>query len=475
MSRGPSMRWRPRHGRRGAAAAPGWTRDEGRVSVVLLATLLLLLCVAGGASRTSEMGQLVVRSGAVLLLLLLCLVRRTWTVETIRTPLFAIAAVAAVCVMQLVPLPPALWTALPGRAPFVAASTGAPLPWRPIDITPDGGLNTLLSLTVPLAALAILEGISRAQRRLVANVLLAAVIVSALIGSLQLSGAVFDNPLINETVGEAAGVFANRNHQALLLACGLPLASVWAVRDAGRARFGRMAAAGWLMVWLLLLVLATGSRAGIVLAIGGLAAAGMIAWSGLRGSAIRWPRRTVPVGLATIALVLAGLIALGLSNDRALSLQRLFASDRVSEVRLSSLPLLWEIAMRYFPVGAGFGSFDPIFRIAEPFALLKPTYLNHAHNEAIELLIEAGALGAAAVLAIVLLWLRAGMRCVHDLRDGRLLAFAGWAIVTLTLASSLVDYPIRTPIMMTIMVTAIWLAKPAVGAAEGHGKAALPA
>ncbi|MBW7449480.1 hypothetical protein C0101_015670, partial [Staphylococcus aureus] len=40
--------------------------------------------------------------------------------------------------LQLLPLPPGLWEALPGRQPFMqaAAVSGQPQPWRPLAIVP---------------------------------------------------------------------------------------------------------------------------------------------------------------------------------------------------------------------------------------------------------------------------------------------------------------------------------------------------
>ena len=54
--------------------------------------------------------------------------------------------------LQLVPLPPSVWTSLPGAAP------GGPftfldreLPWAPISVAPTGTWLSLMSLLPPLA------------------------------------------------------------------------------------------------------------------------------------------------------------------------------------------------------------------------------------------------------------------------------------------------------------------------------------
>lgn len=436
--------------------------DDRTISLALAGLLLLVLCVAGGASRATEMGQVIVRAFAIVAMIILCVTRRTWTVAGVGWPLAVIAFVAAIAIVQLVPLPPALWTALPGRAAFEAAISDGPQPWRPINLTPDAGLNALLSLVVPTAMLTILVGVGETGRRAVVNLLLAVVLITAFLGSLQLAGATFNNPFINETVGFASGVFANRNHQALLLACGLPLLCAWASSSAGDRQVHRvrwLAAAG-MMIWLLLLILATGSRAGIVLAALGLVAAGVSGWRALRHVSGRWPRRRTLVVVAALAVSAVGtIIAVGMASDRALALSRLLSSGEQQDFRTSSLPVSWELITRYFPFGSGLGSFDPVFRIVEPLSLLSPLYHNHAHNDPVEMLIEAGAMGALLIGFALFVWGRLGVTAWRDARAEGVIGLTGWWMMTLILAASLVDYPLRTPLVMVVAAVAAWLAQ----------------
>ena len=54
-----------------------------------------------------------------------------------RVPLILLGALAALMAIQLIPLPPGIWTALPGRERYLeaAAAIGIPQPWRPISLT----------------------------------------------------------------------------------------------------------------------------------------------------------------------------------------------------------------------------------------------------------------------------------------------------------------------------------------------------
>lgn len=430
-------------------------RDEQAFSVLLMFILLLASCVAGGASRANEPGQLTMRVTAIGILMILSARRRTWTIDGVKMPLAIITAAALIALYQLVPLPPALWQSLPGRAPFAAAMPGTDQPWRPLNLTPDAGWNALLSLVVPLSMIAILAVLNRAWDIVVVRLLLATVVVAAFIGSLQLSGVIFDNPFINETVGEAAGIFANRNHQALLLACGLPLAGVWAFRQGRRLERERMAVALGLTVWFLFLILLTGSRAGLVLAVAGLLAMGLLAGPRLRRLRPRW---VLPALCGAGLLSVGAIIVIGMSSGRALSLQRMLASPDERDIRSTALPLLRGLVARFFPIGSGMGSFDPMFRIVEPTSLLAPTYFNHAHNDALEVAIEGGLPAVALVAFVLFCWGRLSIAAWRDLKGGRGIAFAGWAMLSLMLASSLVDYPLRTPTIMIVAVIALWLA-----------------
>ena len=117
----------------------------------------------------------------------------------------------------------------------------------------------------------------------------------------------------------------------------------------------------------------------------------------------------------------------------------------------------------YFPIGSGLGGFDPMFRMQEPFALLKPTYFNHAHNDFLEIVLDAGLPGLVLLIGglgwcfwtSVVAW-----RNKHDM-----LPKLGSATMLLLIAGSLFDYPLRTPMMMAFAVVAsVWL-----GAARKDG------
>src|SRR3546814_13372301 len=88
---------------------------------------------------------------------------------------------------------------------------------------------------------------------------------------------------------------------------------------------------------------------------------------------------------------------------RSESVRRAFEIDPGQDMRARGLPTVLSMIAAYFPAGAGFGGFDPIFRLHEPFRLLKPTYFNHAHNDFLEVVLDGG-LPAALLLLVAIGW-----------------------------------------------------------------------
>src|SRR3546814_3653142 len=99
----------------------------------------------------------------------------------------------------------------------------------------------------------------------------------------------------------------------------------------------------------------------------------------------------------------------------------------------------------YFPAGACFCGFYPIFRLHEPFQLLKPTYFNHAHNDFLEIVLDGG-LPALLLMLVAIGWYgMASMRAWRGSGRHSVLPKLGSAILFLVFVASAFDYPARTP------------------------------
>lgn len=431
---------------------------------IVFYTLLafLLACVLGGGSnRATTLSLLYLRPVTVICLVAMLIIptERNW--RQVRAPLMLLGLLAATVLVQLVPLPPSIWNHLPGHVPLVGAMAvlGGEQPWRPISLTPDFTINSLLALLVPLTVLVGFAGIRPDQRLALVPLTIGVAVASAVLGIVQFADGA-DSPvnLYSYSLPVPNGWFANRNHHAAFLACALVLIDPWLRFPAHSHRHNlqKYGLAGLSAFLLFAVVIATGSRSGTLLALMALAYAAAVT---LGGSSGKLGLRNV---LALLTAVIAVLVLVGvmLMAGRAVSLSRLFAFDPDAEQRVRAFPTLISMFREFMPVGSGFGSFDPVFRMYEPDALLHPGFFNHAHNDWLELGITGG-LPALAVLILFVLWV--AVRLVHSFRQAGSVTVrcgrAGGVILLLLGAASISDYPLRTPLLAAFMAIACaWLA-----------------
>lgn len=442
-------------------ASSSRTVQPDRLAIGLLGVLMTVVTLSGGASFPDVVGQAVVRTAALFALsAALCLGLR-FAVAPYRAPLLLLLAMIVFVALQLVPLPPALWLALPGRkafdvAPLLPEVTSA---WRPAAIVPEAAWNALFALFVPASVMLALSTVPERQIPFTVPLLVAMVVLSSAVATLQFAGGSFENPLINDRAGFVSGLLANRNHQALFLGIGVVTAMQWgATRPFLQIR---AAIAALLVVWFVLMILATGSRAGLLVGGTALAGGGLLVGAALRRSGLRPTRRQMLTGAALIVIVLTSLVTISLLVGRSESIDRLSQYTIGEDMRVRALPVVLDLIKTYMPVGAGQGGFAVLFKAVEPDALLKPTYFNRAHNDFLEVALEGGVIGVV-LLATALIWFAVqGWRVwrlppTQNVQRARL----GTIIILLVLLASTTDYPARTPLIMSVIaIASSWLVR----------------
>lgn len=448
------------HGPAGESSL-GWAR----VRLAIFLGFLAICFLGGGASRYDVWSLLYLRPAAVFCAAFLLLVPGPLNWARVRGPLIFLGALVLIMIVQLIPLPPELWTSLPGHGRFAEAATaaGLPQPWRPISISPDLTLNSMVSLVVPATVLIGMASIgSQGSERLLLLFLLCAIVGSGVLGIAQVTGgggsSLYFYRITND--GLPVGFFANRNHQAALLACGFPALAAWACARtenpvADRARYW---VAGLVGAMLIPLIVVTGSRSGVILGAIGLAAASFTFWA-TRSSRISNARAALWALLPW--LIGFGLLLLSLLVSSAPAIQRVLQGAIAEDQRVQDFDLFVGMARDFLPFGSGFGTFDPLFRVYEPYDHLRFTYLNHAHNDLMELIITAGLFGAGLLAAFLIWWLRKSLPLLRATSrgGGASLRILGSAVVLILMVASLLDYPLRTPIMMALLaIAATWLA-----------------
>ena len=418
------------------------------------AALLLVCLLFGGASQGNALPAAFTQVCAVAVLLHEAWRRRAFgPPANARLGLAFIGLVAVFLAAQMLPLPPAIWASLPGRGPVAGdlrlAGVGAV--WRPISLTPELTWRSLLALLPPTALFVATADLDVSGRRRLAAVILLFALTSVLLAALQLAGGPY-SPLRFYSITNAdsgVGFFANRNHLASLLVVSMPLAAALAVDWGMEGRRGSpLRVAASLGVYLLLIV-GVGvslSRAGMLLLAPAILASLAIALAA-RGAYRQRPAALLLVGASVMGLFLVGAFSLAAVAQR-------FHAEGATDIRFQAAPVIYNTAARYAPLGAGVGAFEPAYRAAEPMALVAPNYLNHAHNDYLELWLEAGAGGALGVLMFAAWWAWASFQAwtgAWGRRTESLLPAAASASVGLLLVHSLVDYPLRTLALSAVL------------------------
>jgi O-antigen ligase len=440
----------------------------------LLAIFLVIVSLMGGASRVDVQSLVLLRPLTMIFCALAFLTLRREHLGGRKLLLTGFIAVALLCLLHVIPLPPALWQSLPGREILVEVDRLAGLDdmWRPLTMTPMNGWHALASLTIPLTVILLGIQLNRDDLCRLLPVLLAIGAASGLLGMLQVMGDprgwLYLYSVTNN--GTAVGLFANRNHAATLLACLFPMLAVYASLHTGnvdRQRLQQFAAIAMGAV-LVPLVLVTGSRSGMLLALLGLGAALLLYRKPVQGGIAR--RSGAAFKLEAWHLVAVGmvvsLVLLTLFFSRAESIDRLFDRSAAEDTRSGYWQLGIAMVWKYFPFGSGFGSFVEVFQIDEPSRLLKPTYVNHMHNDWLEIVLTGGVPAALLLIGAIATYIVGATRLWRnkelDSRAVKIARLAAVLIVMLAMAS-ITDYPLRTPSLMALFaVLCLWFTAPAV-------------
>ena len=331
----------------------------------------------------------------------------------------------------------------------LADASGAP---RTLSIAPSAALQSLVFLFAPLAVLLFALQMNRDELRFSVPLLIAAGAISGVIGVFQLAGSA-SGPLYFYQItnnGSAVGLFANRNHAAVFLACLFPMLALFAAksREVRSGRNTQRLIAIAIAVILIPLLLVTGSRSGMLTAVVGLIGATLLYAS--YAPSYRGLTNVKSAILIWGAVILMCLVLITVYFSRAESIERLFSENGMLNDRAdfwaSNLLLFWQ----YFPFGFGPGGFVPASQNVEPIALLNGAYLNRLHNDWLETAMTFGVAGTSIMLTGAVYCLRRlFVLWVH--MDGQRSAVALGRMASIIIAilgiASISDYPMRTPAM----------------------------
>jgi O-antigen ligase len=329
-------------------------------------------------------------------------------------------------------------------------------PWLPISLSRSGTLAQLTSL-IPIVAMIVLVYASSGYGRLFSVYLIIATsVVSIILGLLQKMQGPDSLYYIYDVTnrGGVVGFFANRNHLATLLLATIPFIGALAVsphRDSKQddSKIGRLMATGCMALFVAVGVIVVRSSAGWLLLPPVLFASVAVY---LRGESGKVPRALLQIGsVIAVICVVASIAAPIKMNDLGDKLSGLDPHMRNQSIRTTA-----GAALDYLPFGSGGGSFVQVYPRYEDVETASLEYLNHAHDDYVEVALEHGLPGLALIAAAFGLWfVRA--RKLWRRGEGDALSRAGSIVIAIVFAHSLVDYPLRTAAMAAVAAFAFAL------------------
>ncbi|MDP8913648.1 MAG: O-antigen ligase family protein [Pseudomonadota bacterium] len=402
----------------------------------------LALCVLLGGSSVAYGGNLLLQLlGIAILFWALAAGKPAEITPAGRELVALILLLLLIIAVQLIPLPPGLWTQLPGRDDAAEAYhlVGQLPPWLPISLAPYQTVSSSIWLLPPIAIVISFLRLGAYRRSWAAWLLIGLTIVGVLLGTRQVIGGSDWYPYRITNEGAMTGFFANSNHMATLLLVTAPFAAALFARAkrerrTDRNRAGVLIATGLAAIFILIGLAINNSLAGLALIVP-VAAASLLM--------IRFDRRQVPgwcwllVAAAGAASTTAALIG-PLGND-------LLEAKPPNQLitRYSAWPRTLQAAAEFAPFGSGIGTFVNVYPRYEDPALVDGTYMNHAHNDYLELALETGAPGLALLGAFMLWWSRRTIAVWRNSQHADAFARAATIASAAILVHSSVDYPLR--------------------------------
>jgi len=416
--------------------------------------------VFGGGGSPAPSMELVVELAAIVAVTTwawLAASDRNYAGPAIDWPLFTVAALVVVIpLLQLIPLPPAIWHHLPGRKIEVQALAlvGRDSAWMPLSESPPRTMASVLSLLPPAAMGFMISRLRRRDRLKLIGCLAVLGLLAAIVGVFQLASgnANWARLYAITQYGFETGFQANRNADAdLLLIAAMGLVA-WAVSDNRLTQSRQMQVViAAVYLFFALSVVLTGSRAGVALIVVAIiGSAAMI----LRVILVKNRRHVVAAVLGIAAAVASSAYFLSANARVQHTVDRFDQGDVVR-------PEIWKDTIYaiglHWPVGTGIGTFQPIFTAAESLEFVRPDFSNRAHNDYLEFGLEAGIAAPVLLLAIIIfaavrLW---KMLASKDGGGQRVLGIFVLGSLLVLFLHSLVDYPERS-MSLAVVTGLLW-------------------
>lgn len=175
--------------------------------------------------------------------------------------------------------------------------------------------------------------------------------------------------------------------------------------------------------------------------------------------ALRFSPRGLRLGMAAVGLLLAvgagAIIFVGKELPG-------WGTEASIETRSEYWSKSLRAALDQSPIGSGFGTFQQTYRRYEDPGAVDRWYVNHAHNDFLEIAVEGG-IAAVALLIVFLLWWIGQAHKAWFSRSGTVEQQAASVASATILLHSAFDYPLRTAAITAVMAVCLALLTGAAG------------
>lgn len=416
-------------------------RSHMTVRVLVVSCCLLIALIFGGGGSLNPAQEIIVQVSSIVLIVFILAEFRFRRPSGIEIFAFAfLIAILALPVLQLIPLPPELWRNFPLRHVQVeiADFLGVGNDFAPLSVVPDATRRAGLVLVVPISAFLAGVQANAFERKCFILVVILGSALSAMVAIAQAaagpdSGLVYMYGGAHVRAGYLTGLFANYNHQANLMVVTCVLSLGMARSNSSHRKFGLAAIYFGFATLFAAATVATGSRTGSAI----LAAAMIICFTGPAWRLAKL-RPTIALGAFIAILLLAFAVA------QTGAAQRLAARYALpTDARSRFWPEVWYVLRESWPTGTGLGTFDPVYRSLESLTSLGSHYINHAHNDYMEFIIETGLLGVLLIGAFLILFVYCLFRLVLAKKNGSNGGVYYLIALAVPMIHSIIDYPLR--------------------------------
>ncbi|WP_457936139.1 O-antigen ligase family protein [Mesorhizobium sp. 10J20-29] len=215
----------------------------------------------------------------------------------------------------------------------------------------------------------------------------------------------------------SSGFFANVNHFSSLLFISIPLLVYYGILQ-NRALISVVS-----ISLVLLTLLAAGSRAGMALG---------LAISVLSFGFLIWRSRLGSVSVLVVAALVTVFGYTSIEKIRAEDLDAAFGRAEFARTAIAGI-------RENLVFGVGYGNFAKAYQSYEDKSMIYSQYVNHAHNDYLEILFEGGLIGISVVIVyVIMVIVRTRIALKYSISRAALLS------IVFIMVHSLVDYPLRT-------------------------------